>query len=199
MRLRHALTAIAALGAVHAVPATAATTIDLDGTANASLDGSTAVTLALAAGTYTLQFIDGTYTAYSRFSSPTGCDLDGKNCTQGWENSARISIDGGSPLLFGDGNASGGFGPIDPGDGYYSTAALSFANSGIFTTNFTLATDSNVSFFLYDDILSDNQGGVSLQLSAVPEPATWALMILGFGLVGGVMRRRSTETRMRFV
>ena len=27
--------------------------------------------------------------------------------------------------------------------------------------------------------------------SAVPEPASWALMILGFGLVGGVLRRRS--------
>ncbi len=26
--------------------------------------------------------------------------------------------------------------------------------------------------------------------SAVPEPATWAMMILGFGLVGGAMRRR---------
>lgn len=26
----------------------------------------------------------------------------------------------------------------------------------------------------------------------VPEPATWALMILGFGLVGGMMRRRAS-------
>ncbi|WP_419807938.1 choice-of-anchor C family protein [Sphingomonas sp.] len=31
---------------------------------------------------------------------------------------------------------------------------------------------------------------VSVSLSAVPEPATWALMILGFGLTGGAMRRR---------
>lgn len=30
--------------------------------------------------------------------------------------------------------------------------------------------------------------GVSM--AAVPEPATWALMIMGFGLVGGAMRRR---------
>jgi len=28
---------------------------------------------------------------------------------------------------------------------------------------------------------------------AVPEPATWAMMIAGFGLVGGAMRRRSTK------
>lgn len=31
----------------------------------------------------------------------------------------------------------------------------------------------------------------SATISAVPEPASWALMILGFGFVGGAMRRRS--------
>lgn len=28
---------------------------------------------------------------------------------------------------------------------------------------------------------------------AVPEPATWAMMLLGFGLIGGIMRRRRTS------
>ncbi len=36
---------------------------------------------------------------------------------------------------------------------------------------------------------------VSIIGSAVPEPASWALMIAGFGLVGGAMRRRSTSVR----
>lgn len=31
---------------------------------------------------------------------------------------------------------------------------------------------------------------------AVPEPATWAMMILGFGLVGAAMRRRSAGGRL---
>jgi hypothetical protein len=31
-------------------------------------------------------------------------------------------------------------------------------------------------------------------LTAVPEPATWAMMIAGFGLVGGVARRRQRST-----
>ncbi|OYW46021.1 MAG: hypothetical protein B7Z33_09615 [Sphingomonadales bacterium 12-68-11] len=38
---------------------------------------------------------------------------------------------------------------------------------------------------------------VSLNAAAVPEPATWALMILGFGLVGGTMRRR-TKADVRY-
>lgn len=31
-------------------------------------------------------------------------------------------------------------------------------------------------------------------LAAVPEPASWAMLITGFGLVGGAMRRRNTRT-----
>lgn len=34
---------------------------------------------------------------------------------------------------------------------------------------------------------------------AVPEPATWALLILGFGVVGGAMRRRRTSVSLSFV
>jgi hypothetical protein len=33
---------------------------------------------------------------------------------------------------------------------------------------------------------------------AVPEPATWAMMILGFGVVGVSMRRRKINTRVSF-
>lgn len=32
-------------------------------------------------------------------------------------------------------------------------------------------------------------------LGAVPEPATWALFILGFGAIGGALRRRSSAVR----
>ncbi len=35
-----------------------------------------------------------------------------------------------------------------------------------------------------------NAFAVSLASGAVPEPATWAMLILGFGVVGGAMRRR---------
>ncbi|MBN9505741.1 MAG: FxDxF family PEP-CTERM protein [Altererythrobacter sp.] len=38
----------------------------------------------------------------------------------------------------------------------------------------------------------------TVNFAAVPEPATWALMILGFALVGGALRRRDREQRVRF-
>jgi hypothetical protein len=39
--------------------------------------------------------------------------------------------------------------------------------------------------------LTGGQG--TFTLSAVPEAATWAMMILGFGVVGGTLRRRSNR------
>jgi hypothetical protein len=47
---------------------------------------------------------------------------------------------------------------------------------------------------VFDDITfgSDTPGGV------IPEPATWAMMIAGFGLVGAAMRRRRTGGRVVF-
>lgn len=36
----------------------------------------------------------------------------------------------------------------------------------------------------------DIDGGLTLTISSVPEPASWALMILGFGAVSGALRRR---------
>jgi len=36
----------------------------------------------------------------------------------------------------------------------------------------------------------------NVAFGAVPEPATWAMLIAGFGLVGGAMRRRRSSTTM---
>ncbi|MBB4617464.1 hypothetical protein GGQ96_001592 [Sphingomonas abaci] len=40
--------------------------------------------------------------------------------------------------------------------------------------------------------------GATVTISAVPEPATWALMLLGFGMVAGAARYRRRNTAVRF-
>ncbi|NJC35135.1 hypothetical protein GGR88_002649 [Sphingomonas jejuensis] len=54
----------------------------------------------------------------------------------------------------------------------------SYSSSGLLTNNGRNQADvSHLSFW-------------TARVAAVPEPATWAMMIAGFGLVGGAMRRR---------
>lgn len=40
--------------------------------------------------------------------------------------------------------------------------------------------------------------GAATPTPGVPEPATWAMMIVGFGLVGAAMRRRATMARVTY-
>ena len=175
----------------------AATVVDLDGMANASTTGANAVTLNLDAGIYNLNFVEGAFTAFTRFSSVSGCDELGAKCITGFENSARYVIDG-TTFLFGDGAASGGLGPQATG-GYYASAAQSFSASSAFSTTFSLAAPGSVSFYLFDDYLGDNSGGVSLAVAAVPEPATWMFMLLGMAGIGFTMRRKDKQTlRVRY-
>jgi hypothetical protein len=63
----------------------------------------------------------------------------------------------------------------------------------------TFATTTTVDFVVDDYDLRDNAGGVSLDIEplsiappAVPEPASWTMMLTGFGLIGAVARRSKT-------
>jgi hypothetical protein len=81
--------------------------------------------------------------------------------------------------------------------------------SGSLSLNFASAVDSiTLSDFAtrYQSIVGSNYGnsgiGIGTEVPAVPEPSTWALMLLGFGAVGWGLRRRNSadgQPRMRVV
>ncbi len=45
----------------------------------------------------------------------------------------------------------------------------------------------------WDSDYSDNSGAQTLSVSAVPEPSTWAMMILGFAGLGFLTYRRNNQ------
>ena len=182
--------AIAAVTTLAFAAPVGATVVNLDGIHNASTDGSTAKSVNLDAGTYKVTFTQDDYTAFSRWNSNAGCDGDGTHCRQGWESSAVIAV-GGQTFYFGDSGGNGGYGPNADGS-YYASAALSFAHAGIYSQLFTLGAAGDVSFYIFDNNLGDNRGGISLSITSVsvPEPAGWPFLLVGFSALGLLAYRR---------
>lgn len=122
----------------------------------------------------------GAYNAWNAWSSVTGCDGAGENCSKGW-------IDNWSYYLDGDTSTS-----MTVSNGIrYETDLLALANApGVVP----ITGITSISFFISDFPYTDNMGGISLNLyiepsASVPEPSIIALF--GLGLLGlGFARRR---------
>ncbi|KQT31941.1 hypothetical protein ASG29_08710 [Sphingomonas sp. Leaf412] len=118
---------------------------------------------------------------YSSISNGTAFDLIGGNFASAWNDGATLLVEGyrGASLLYSQSFVLNTTGP----------SALTFGFTGIDLVNFSISggTPSGLSG-------SGNYFGVDdLQLAAssgVPEPATWALMIMGFGAAGAALRRK---------
>lgn len=91
----------------------------------------------------------------------------------------------------------GAFAPVNGGDasaylGQFTALGLSGSSSG--SRNIAGVTYSDTWLIGAAANSGENDGfklySVSFDAAAVPEPATWLSMILGFGLLGAVMRRR---------
>ncbi len=80
----------------------------------------------------------------------------------------------------------------------FTTASIAYtATSNLTQISFVQSSSTRIGF---NDALVD---GVDFSLgggngSAVPEPGIWAMMIVGFGLVGGAMRRRKVPTKLSY-
>jgi hypothetical protein len=53
-----------------------------------------------------------------------------------------------------------------------------------------LSTPGQLHFGFSDGIFGDNSGGYTVTVASVPEPGTWAMLVIGAGAVGGMMRAR---------
>ena len=80
----------------------------------------------------------------------------------------------------------------------FGVGSLGNAQAGALTTIFDvnfLATDANAS----SQALTRNLiGFIGNQVAPVPEPATWGMMILGFGMIGAAARSRKVKTSVKF-
>lgn len=84
------------------------------------------------------------------------------------------------------------------------TTAFTITNGIVDMASISSVIGSGWNSFTLDGTLNAPDGGgtggfggdVSFALGVVPEPATWALFILGFGAVGHSMRRRSSKVRV---
>ncbi|WP_310538545.1 PEPxxWA-CTERM sorting domain-containing protein [Phenylobacterium sp.] len=206
---------LAALALVAGVPASAAI-YDI-----AATDGlGTALTLA--AGSYRIEFIgiaDGGAYDSANVLCPTG------SCSTGWTNSFSLRDSDFAGAFLPGGSTTVDVFRVGSLTGSYASALASLAaykagpvdhygvdiNSGVIsppvffttypTSPFRVTLDADIASRLVvtdlDNTRTNNQGGVSLRITAVPEPGTWALMIGGFGLAGLALRRRRLPATRR--
>jgi PEP-CTERM motif len=183
---------------------------------NVSSLSDVGTTVDLGVGTYTVTFVgvaDGAaYDAWNPFGAVTGCDGSGANCAQGYRNAFLITapslVGGGSYYSTVDNNYSSALRSLSAyqdaeaaGELVTALASSDLMDSASYSTlvgpiTITLAAPTAVKFSVFDTFFGENVGGVSLDLSStVPEPATWAMMILGFIGLGWAGSRRCATQR----
>lgn len=154
-------------------------------------------------GTYNITPTEELFTAWSRWSSNTGCDEPaGTLCNKGFEHSfAFFMPETADPV--GEVNKTN-VAPTDNTKTNLVNYALPFTDSfyenpeaafdsveGMVMASFTLTTAQDVGFYIHDNVLRDNRGGVSINVSQVPLPASLPLLLAGLGGFAFIRRKRA--------
>ncbi len=210
------MTALLGTAAVLSTTSAAAqtTTLTFD-----SLDGTNSVYGSGANGSLPANVTgDGQYIAYTQngyevrlntandpnttYGAHIGDGYNGGSATFNWHDDG----DNGQPTSITVSRVGGGLFNLSSFD-YFTTGTL-VATGGLSTlTLMGTGTSNGTGFSKVNSVTFSSTGYtyngldnlVLSATSAVPEPATWALMILGFGAVGGAMRRRqSVAAKIRF-
>ena len=108
--------------------------------------------------------------------------------------------DGGQASHWKDATGANKCGPqigiMDPTFCYAQRGEITATDLAAFDAiGFNIATDSRGTDYLRTTAQIYNQ---FTNAGAVPEPATWAMMLMGFGLIGNAMRRRKVSTSVTF-
>lgn len=194
MRLKFAALAIAAMAS--AAPAVATPTIvTVRAFENSTTDGTPLATgLTFAAGRK-FRITSSTNDLWSAGALPRWSDANGLNRNR----LATAADDSGQPV-----NTLIGidFGPYTQGNltaPYGSLVASLGGNNwqllganGVFTSQ-----GGPLSLAYFDSNNGDNTGSITFSITAVPEAATWAMMIAGFGFAGVALRTRRQGTVLR--
>ncbi len=177
----------------------------------------------LGAGTYAMRFIGtadgGAFDAFNAWNfgdDVIGCNSNGSGCGRGWLNAIVIDW---APIVDAESDDLTYINSAHPDGQVFASPELALAamrgpfgfqaastkgrpaGNFVGAYMFTLAQAQQIKVRVGDNAPGDNAGGVSLLFTpvptppgGVPEPASWALLIAGFGLTGVALRRRRALT-----
>lgn len=137
-----------------------------------------------------VQLVSGTLTPFTLGNGPdTDATVAFGNTNIAWNSQPALNNQTFATL---SGIFNGGYSTLTGGGSTNTRLLNPAANSGniwLVGAAFDNA-DRTIDGFKFRDLTVNN--------SAVPEPATWAMMIFGFGMVGSAMRRRNVKTAVSF-